>query len=419
MATVRPFKALRADKENVAKVTAPPYDVINSEEARLLAQGNEVSLLHITKPEIDLDPKIDLYDEKVYEKARENMNRFVSEGVLFQDEKPMFYLYRQTMPLGEGFHSQLGLVAAVSVDEYQQDMIKTHELTRKDKEDDRTKHVYVTQANTGPVFLTYKPSRNIDALFAELEKKNTEYDFTGEDGIRHMFWLIDNDGDIGKIEEEFRAIPVMYVADGHHRSASAMRVREMMKLSNEKHTGDEEYNFFLAVVFPSDQMHIMAYNRIVKNLNGLGIDAFFKKVGEKFEITPAGDEVPTPQRKHEFGMYIDHKGYILKPLQGTYDEADPVLSLDVSILQNNLLAPILGIQDPRSDKNIDFVGGIRGNGELKKHVDSGSFKVAFSMYPTSIDDLIDVSDAGKIMPPKSTWFEPKLKDGMAIHTLND
>lgn len=418
MATVLPFKAMRPKKETAVKVTSPPYDVLNSQEAREMAKGNEISLLHVTKPEIDLDPSINLYDQAVYDKAQANMERFIKDGTLLQDETPMFYLYRQTMPIGDKMHSQLGLMASVSVDEYQNNTIKKHELTRRDKEDDRTKHVYVTSANTGPVFLTYKAKQSIDEMFRQVEKEKPEYDFTAPDGIRHIMWTVDSPELIEKIKKEFETIPIMYVADGHHRSASAARVRELKKSENPNHKGDEEYNFFLAVIFPHDQMNIMDYNRVVKTLNGNSDEEFFKKIEEKFKITPAGDDVPSPKSKHEFGMYINNKGYVLEPLKGTFDENDPVLSLDVAILQNNLLDPILGIKNPREDKTIDFIGGIRGLGELKKHVDSGNFKVAFSLYPTSIEDLIDVADSDNIMPPKSTWFEPKLRDGVAIHMIN-
>lgn len=417
MAVVRPFRAVRPHKENAAEVTSPPYDVLNSKEARKMAEGNPISLLHVTKPEIDLDPEINQYDDMVYNKAKENMNLFREKDILFQDEKPMFYLYRQEMPVLGKTHTQIGLVACASVDEYEKNIIKKHELTRKDKEDDRTRHVFDTKANTGPVFLVYNAKESIDEFFTEIQKKEAEYDFTGKDGIRHILWLIDDDASIVRIQKEFAEIPVMYVADGHHRSASAMRVRDMMRKDNPNHTGEEEYNFFLAVIFPHNQMNIMAYNRVLKNLNGNTEEGFMKIIGEKFEISEAGNDVPSPAKKHEFGMYMDGKGYILVPKAGTYDEADPVASLDVAILQNNLLDPVLGIKNPREDKNIDFIGGIRGNGELKMHVDSGNFKLAFSLYPTSIEDLIGVADGGKIMPPKSTWFEPKLKDGMAIHVI--
>ena len=418
MATVLPFKAMRPKPATAVNVTSPPYDVLNSQEAREMAKGNDISLLHVTKPEIDLDPGISLYDDAVYDKAKTNMERFINDGILHQDEKPMFYLYRQTMPIGDKVHSQLGLMASVSVDEYQNNLIKKHELTRKDKEDDRTKHVYVTHANTGPVFLTYKAKQSIDNMFAEIEKGTPEYDFTAPDGIRHIMWTVGNSELIEKIKTEFKSIPVMYVADGHHRSASAARVRELRKSENPNHKGDEEYNLFLAVIFPHDQMNIMDYNRVVKNLNGNSEEEFFTKVEQKFTINSVGNDVPRPKAKHEFGMYINGKGYILTPIEGTFDKKDPVLSLDVAIMQNNLLDPILGIKNPREDKTIDFVGGIRGLGELKKHVDSGNFKVAFSLYPTSIEDLIDVADSGNIMPPKSTWFEPKLRDGVAIHMID-
>lgn len=418
MAIVRPFKALRPKKQDAEKLTSPPYDVLNSQEAAEMAKGNPLSLLHVTKPEIDLPSDIDPYDQKVYDKARENMELFTENGYLVQDETPMFYLYRQTMPIGDSEHTQLGLIACASVDEYETGIIKKHELTRKDKEDDRTKHVFITNANTGPVFLTYKAKESIDKLFAKIEKETTpEYDFTAPDGIKHIMWKIDNPEEIEQIKKEFAAVPILYVADGHHRSASAMRVREMMKLSNPHHTGDEEYNFFLTVIFPDNQMNIMAYNRVLKNLNGNSPEQFISKIEEKFEIKEEGKEPPTPPTRHTFGMYMGGKGYILTPKQGSFDEKDPVASLDVSILQNNLLSPILAIQNPREDKNIDFVGGIRGNGELKKLVDSGKFKVAFSMYPTSIGELFAVADAGLIMPPKSTWFEPKLRDGITIHTI--
>lgn len=417
LATVRPFRAVRPRREQAAEVTSPPYDVLNSKEARKMAEGNPISLLHVTKPEIDLDPGVNQYDDKVYNKAKENMKAFLDKGVLFQDEKPMFYLYRQEMPVGGKTHVQVGLVACASVDEYERNVIKKHELTRKDKEDDRTRHVFDTKANTGPVFLVYNAVKEIDALFEEIQKGESEYDFTGKDGIRHILWLIGDDATIAKIQALFKEIPVMYVADGHHRSASAMRVRDMMRKANPNHTGEEEYNFFLAVIFPHDQMNIMAYNRVLKNLHGHTEEEFMKLLGEKFDVKEAGNDVPSPSRKHEFGMYMDGKGYVLTPKAGTYDEGDPVASLDVAILQNNLLDPVLGIKNPREDKNIDFIGGIRGNGELKMHVDSKNFKLAFSLYPTSIEDLIGVADGGKIMPPKSTWFEPKLKDGMAIHMI--
>jgi len=419
MAKVKPFCALRPRKDIVQRVAAPPYDVISSDEARTMASGNDVSFLHISKPEIDLDQKTDQYDEKVYEKGRENLQRFIREGTLFQDRNECFYLYRQIMPLGSKTHTQLGLVACASVDEYQSDIIKKHELTRKDKEDDRTRHVYTLQANTGPVFLTYKSRESIDLFFSEIEKTSPEYDFTSDDGIRHILWVIDDEKKIKTIEKEFKAVPIMYVADGHHRSASATRVREIMKVENPSHKGEEEYNYFLVVIFPHDQMNIMAYNRVVKTLNNNSAEEFLKKMTENFDLEEKGNDIPAPQVPHEFGIYLNGTGYLLRVKKGSFDESDPVESLDVSILQNNLLAPILGIHNPREDKNIDFIGGIRGNDELKRLVDSGKFKVAFSLFPTSIQDLINVADAGKIMPPKSTWFEPKIKSGLSVHLLSD
>lgn len=420
MATVKPFRGMRPKKEFITKVAAPPYDVLSSDEARAMAAGNEISFLHISKPEIDLEPKIDLYDEKVYAKGLENFQNLMNNGILCQDGDKCFYLYRQIMPIGDRSHSQLGLVAGASVDDYQQDIIKKHELTRKDKEDDRTRHVFTLRSHSGPVFLTYRASESIDRMLDQYEKEiKPEYDFTSDDGIRHIFRVISDKDKVSAIEMEFKKIPLLYVADGHHRSASAARVREMKKIQNPGHSGEEEYNFFLAVIFPHNQMNIMAYNRVVKTLNNNSREDFFRKVAEKWGITEAGDDIPSPRKRHEFGMYIGGTGYIITPLKGTFDEDDPVLSLDVSILQNNLLAPILGIKEPREDKNIDFVGGIRGTGELKRLVDEKKHKIAFSLFPTSINDLLNVADSGKIMPPKSTWFEPKLKDGLAIHMLDD
>jgi uncharacterized protein (DUF1015 family) len=419
MARVKPFRGLRPRKDIVHSVAAPPYDVISSEEARAMAAGNDLSFLHISKPEIDMDPKIDQYDERIYEKGRENLLKFIKDETLFQDKVECFYLYRQIMPLPDRTHTQIGLVACASVDEYQADLIKKHELTRKDKEDDRTRHVYTLQANTGPVFLTYQAQKTIDRMIQDFEKTEPEYDFTSDDGIRHIFWVLNDRKSIEALEKEFSRIPILYVADGHHRSASATRVREIMKVQNPRHTGDEEYNFFLTVIFPHDQMNIMAYNRVVKTLNNLSVEEYLKKVGEKFDVEERGTDVPQPEKQHQFGMYLNGTGYLLSARPGTFDVEDPVACLDVSILQNNLLAPILGIKEPREDKNIDFIGGIRGKEELRRRVESGKFKVAFSLYPTSIKDLIDVADAGKIMPPKSTWFEPKLKSGLALHLLGE
>lgn len=420
MAIVKPFKGLRPRREQIDKIAAPPYDVISSEEAKAMAADNGLSFLHISKPEIDLEPKIDLYDERVYEKGKENFQKFIKEGILVEDSSENFYLYRQIMPIGDYSHSQIGLVACASVDEYQQDIIKKHELTRKDKEDDRTKHVFTLQAHTGPVFLTYKAQKSIDSLIEKIEKETPpEYDFTSSDGIRHIFHVVSDPHRVAAIIKEFKKLPHLYVADGHHRSASASRVREMMKIQNPDHSGHEEYNFFLNVIFPDNQMNIMSYNRAVKTLNNYGLEDFLKKVSECWEMKEMGEDIPTPKARHTFGMYVGGIGYLLTPKPSTYNEKDPVMSLDVSILQNNLLSPILGIKEPREDKNIDFIGGIRGTGELKRLVDEGRSKVSFALFPTSIHDLLDVADSQKIMPPKSTWFEPKLKDGLVVHLFEN
>ncbi|NOX90608.1 MAG: DUF1015 domain-containing protein [Calditrichaeota bacterium] len=414
MATVKPFRGLRPKAELAAKVASPPYDVLNTEEAREMAKDNPYSFLHINKPEIDLPPGTDLYDDSVYAKGKENLDRFIKEGVLIQDEKPCFYVYRQIM----GNHQQIGLVAGASVEEYEKNLIKKHELTRADKEEDRVKHVNTLNAQTGPVFLTYKASEEIDALINQIVSRDPVYDFTADDGIQHTFWVVDNDEEIKRLQEHFAGLDCLYVADGHHRSAAATRVKQMRQKQNPNHTGEEEYNYFLTVIFPHNQMYIMDYNRVVKDLNGLSKEEFLQKVSEKFEAEKVGANIEKPGQKHEFVMYLDGDWYRLKAKPGSFNQNDPVEQLDVSILMNNLLSPILGIGDPRKDKRIDFVGGIRGLEELKRRVDSGEMKVAFGLYPTSIEDLMAIADAGKIMPPKSTWFEPKLRSGLVIHLLD-
>ncbi len=412
MAIVRPFRGLRPKKEFACQVAAPPYDVLSSDEARKMAEGNQLSFLHVGKPEIDLPADVSLYDDRVYAKGAENFRAFRTGGCFFQDETPCFYVYRQKM----GDHVQLGLAACASVDDYEADRIKKHELTRADKEDDRTRHVDVLNAQTGPVFLTYPARPELDALMAEAVQAEPEYAFTSEDGIGHTFWVVRDPQWIARVGELFAGIPNLYVADGHHRSAAACRVRRLRRDANPRHTGEEEYNFFYAIIFPHDQLYIMDYNRVVKDLHGLDPDAFMGKVREKFEVAPA--EGGKPGRTHDFGMYLGGRWYRLTAKPGTYDAADPVRSLDVSILQENLLAPVLGIGDPRKDKRIDFVGGIRGMAELERLVDSGRFAVAFAMFATSVNELMAIADAGQIMPPKSTWFEPKLKDGLVNHLLD-
>lgn len=408
MATVKPFRGYRP-AAHAEQIACPPYDVINSQEAREIAAGNALSFLHVEKPEIDLPESVDLYDAQVYAKGKENLEKFIASGVLKQDEKPCFYIYAQTM----NGRTQYGLVAAVSAEEYDKQIIRRHELTRKDKEEDRTRHVDTLCATTGPVFLTYPDRADMNTLVAAVCAQTPAYKFTTSDGIGHAFWVVSDAEKIAAIEKIFTQIPVLYIADGHHRSASAANVARKRKAANAHHTGAESYNFFQAVIFPAGQLYIMDYNRLVKDLNGLTPEQFIEKVSEKFEILPTGKA--SPAACHEFGMYLGGKWYTLKAKAGTFNAGDPVGALDVSILQQNLLAPILGIGDPRTDKRINFVGGIRGLGELQKRVDSGAYAVAFSMYPTSIEELMKVADAKLIMPPKSTWFEPKLRSGLVTY----
>ena len=406
MATVRPFRGYRPPPKYAARVAAKPYDVLNSDEARKEASGNPLSFLHVGKPEIDLPSDIPLYDERVYQKGKENLQKLITDGILRQDSSPSLYLYAQTM---KG-HTQYGLVGCVSVAEYLNDTIKKHELTRRDKEDDRTKHVKVTGAHTGPIFLTYRAQPTIDTIVNRVRSSEPVYDFVAEDGIRHQLWVIDTTVTIREITEAFGQVKNLYVADGHHRSAAAARVGKELADANPKNRGDEEYNFFLAVLFPDNQLRIMDYNRVVKDLNGRTPEQFLDEV--KPETSQA-----RPAAKGEVGMYLDGKWYRLNIKPELLLSPDPVERLDVSILQKHFLEPVLGIDDPRTNKRIDFVGGIRGLGELERRVDSGEMAVAFALYPTSIRELFAIADAGKIMPPKSTWFEPKLRDGIVIHML--
>lgn len=412
MPDIRPFKGLRPGQKYAEEVAAPPYDVLNSQEARELAKDNPYSFLHVSKPEIDLPEGIDQYDERVYEKGVENLKKLMAEKVLIQDEEPCFYIYRQIM----GDHEQSGIVAAASVENYNNGIIKIHEHTREDKEQDRAKHVDMLSANTGPVFLTYHAQKSIDALVEKIQKNAPLYDFTSSDGIKHTVWKVDDKDVIKKIIHEFGALDYLYVSDGHHRSAAASRVQKIRKEQNPDHTGNEEYNYFLTVIFPDDQMYIMDYNRVVKDLNGLSDDEFLEKISEKFEIEKQPVQYK-PEMKHTFGMYIDGVWYKLTAKPGIFNMDDPVDSLDVSILHKNIMEPLLGILNPRKDKRIDFAGGIRGLGELEKLVNSGKFKVAFALYPTSIDDLMKVADSDNVMPPKSTWFEPKLRSGLITHLI--
>ncbi|MBN2280721.1 MAG: DUF1015 domain-containing protein [Candidatus Marinimicrobia bacterium] len=415
MVKIKGFKGIRPKKQLADKIASYPYDVINSHEARELVKGNPYSFLHVVKSEVDLPQNIDLYSEQVYLKAAENLKKMVSEGWMIQDESEKMYIYRQVM----NGHEQYGLVVDSSVQDYLEAKIKIHELTREAKEKDRINHVKYTNANTGPVFLTYPGQDNINKIVAEIVTSKPEYDFTADDGIRHTMWVIDDKSVIDQLVEIFAQIPFTYVADGHHRSKSAAMVGEMRKKENPYHTGEEEYNWFLAVIFPDNQLKILDYNRVVKDLNGLSVDGFLDKVLEKFEIAPTDCmEDARPKDYAHFGMYLDGQWYYLQAKESIYDKNDPVESLDVSILYNHILVPILGIGDPRTDDRIDFIGGIRGLAELQKRVDSGEMAVAFAMYPTSIQQLMSIADAGQIMPPKSTWFEPKLRSGLILHDLD-
>lgn len=415
MSVIKPFRALRPRRDMAAKVASPPYDVLNSEEARAMAASNPWSFLHVNKPEIDLPPDVDVHSEAVYQKGAENLQKFIREGVLVRDDRPGYYLYRQVM----GEHVQTGLVALASVDEYDRGLIKKHEFTRQEKEDDRVNHMKHLNAQVGPVFLTYKHQPVMDMLVEEITAAEPEVDFTSDDGIRHVVWPVFDETHIQGITQVFSSLDAMYVADGHHRSASASRIRAMRQAENPNHTGEESYNYFLNVIFPDNEMQIMDYNRVVKDLNDLTVSAFLEAVEIAFDVRRLGKNGFKPMERHSFVMYLEGEWYLLNAHDDIIDENDPVGRLDVSILQENLLHPILGIGDPRKDSRIDFVGGIRGLEGLQKRVDSGEMAVAFALYPTSIDELMAIADAGKVMPPKSTWFEPKLRSGLFIHPLDD
>ncbi|HOW84938.1 MAG TPA: DUF1015 family protein [Candidatus Aminicenantes bacterium] len=413
MAHIRPFRGVRPRKDIAHLVAAPPYDVLTSEEARQLAAGNPYSFLHVGKPEIDLPPGTDLYSDAVYAKGKENFERFRREGTIVQDPTRDFYVYKQVW----GDHVQIGLVAAASCRDYLDDVIKKHELTRVDKENDRMRHIETLGAQTGPVFLTYRQNGAVDALVAEAMARGPEVDITTYDQVRHIFYVVDDPGLVARIQAAFAALPFLYVADGHHRSAAATRIKVRRDRERPSRTGEEEDNFFLAVIFPHSQMKILPYNRVVRDLNGLAPEAFLARLAEKFTVTP--DAAPVPAAGRTYAMFLGGRWYGLAAKPGSYDPADPIGSLDVSVLQTNLLGPVLGIADPRTDKRIDFVGGIRGTGELEKKVRSGQFAAAFSLAPTTIEQLFAVADAGRIMPPKSTWFEPKLKDGLVVHMIDE
>ena len=414
MAIIKPFKGIRPKRELVEKIASRPYDVLNSEEARAEAAGNEMSLYHIIKPEIDFPVGTDEHDEKVYRKAAENFEMFQKNGWLVQDSKENYYVYAQTM----NGKTQYGLVVCAYVDDYMTGKIKKHELTRKDKEEDRMKHVRVNNANIEPVFFAYPHNNELDAIVKEVTKGKPEYDFVAPlDGFRHTFWLIEDEAKIKRITEIFATIPSLYIADGHHRSAAAALVGDEKRRQNPAHKGNEEYNYFMAVCFPDDQLTIIDYNRVVKDLNGLTDEQFIEKLKKNFDVELKGKDIYKPSKLHNFSMYLSGNWYSLTAKAGTYDDKDPIGVLDVTVSSNLILDEILGIKDLRTDKRIDFVGGIRGLGELKRRVDSGEMRVALALYPVSMQQLIDIADTNNIMPPKTTWFEPKLRSGLVIHKL--
>lgn len=414
MVRVKPFAAIRPPKDIVTEVAAPPYDVLNSVEAKKMA--GEKSLLHITKPEIDFDPILPDHDDKVYDRAVKNFAQWQKNGWLVQDKKPCYYVYAQTM---EG-RTQYGLVLCAHTDDYAEGKIKKHELTRKDKEDDRMVHVKIQNANIEPVFFAYKDNSQLNEIVSRTVAAAPEYSFTDENGFGHSFWVIDDVATIEKITDIFtNKVNAFYVADGHHRTAAAARVGAEKRSGNAAHTGDEEYNYFMAVCFPETQLKIIDYNRVVKDLNGLTPEQFMSALEEDFTVTPyEGEGECHPSHLHNFSMYLGGKWYSMETKPGRYDDNDPIGVLDVTILSNLVLDKILGIKDLRTDKRIDFVGGIRGLGELSRRVDSGEMKVAFALYPVSMKQLTDIADSGNIMPPKTTWFEPKLRSGLAIHKLD-
>lgn len=417
MATIRPFKGIRPPKDLVEKVESRPYDVLSSEEARVEAGDNEMSLYHIIKPEIDFSPETSEYAPKVYEQAANNFKKFQDKGWLVQDEKPSYYIYAQTM----NGKTQYGLVVGAFVDDYLNGTIKKHELTRKDKEEDRMKHVRVNDANIEPVFFAYPDNKVLDELINKYVKNHApEYDFIAPiDGFGHQFWVISDANDIDVITKEFAKMPALYIADGHHRSAAAALVGAEKAKNNSNHKGDEEYNYFMAVCFQASQLTILDYNRVVKDLNGLTSAQFLEKLEQNFDVKKMGKEMYHPTGLHNFSLYLDGEWYSLTAKKGTYNDADPIGVLDVDISSRLILDEILGIKDLRTDKRIDFVGGIRGLNELKERVDSGEMKMALALYPVSMQQIMDIADSGKIMPPKATWFEPKLRSGLVIHKLSD
>lgn len=410
---IKPFAGIRPPREIADQVASRPYDVLNSVEAK--NEAGEKSLLHIIKPEIDFDPIADEHSQPVYDRAVENFQKWQERGWLVPDEKEMYYIYAQTM----NGRTQYGLVAAANVDDYMTGKIKKHELTRKDKEDDRMIHVRIQNANLEPVFFAYPDVDEMNKIISEyVASHDPEYDFVAPDGFGHTFWKIDDDNIINRITEIFRDIPALYVADGHHRTAAAARVGAEKREQNPNHTGDEEYNYFLAVIFPASQLHVIDYNRVVRDLNGLTPGQFLEKLRESFDVVDMGTDIYKPNQLHNFGMYLNGRWYSLTAKPGTYNDSDPIGVLDVTVLSNLVFDKILNLGDLRTSKRIDFVGGIRGLGELQKRVDSGEMVAAFAMYPVTMQQIIDIADTGNIMPPKTTWFEPKLRSGLVIHKLS-
>jgi uncharacterized protein (DUF1015 family) len=415
MATIKPFKGIRPPKNLVEAVESRPYDVLSSEEARVEAGDNEKSLYHIIKPEIDFEPGTSEYDPRVYDKAAENFKKFQENGWLVQDEKEQYYIYAQTM----NGKTQYGLVVGAYVEDYLNGVIKKHELTRRDKEEDRMKHVRVCNANIEPVFFAYPDNKVLNDLIMRYAATTPVNDFIAPiDGFRHQFWIVDDDNDINTITEEFAKMPALYIADGHHRSAAAALVGAEKAKQNPNHTGTEEYNYFMAVCFQASQLTVLDYNRVVKDLNGMTSEEFLKALEKNFLVEKVGKDMYKPKKLHEFSLYLDNEWYKLEAKQGTYNDADPIGVLDVDISSRLILDELLGIKDLRSDKRIDFVGGLRGLEELKRRVDSGEMKMALALYPVAMSQIMNIADSGKIMPPKATWFEPKLRSGLIIHKLS-
>ena len=415
MAIVKPFRGFRPLKDKAKLIASRPYDVLSSEEARESAKNNPLSFLHIIKPEIDLPEDIDVHSATVYEKGKQNLLKLINNGIYSQDKHACYYVYAQTL----NNKTQYGLVGCAHIDDYLNEIIKKHELTRPDKEDDRVNHINTTNFNAEPVFFAYPDNKKINEIVAKIIRKEPEYDFVAEDEIGHHLWTIDDQNLVEKIETIFREeVPYTYVADGHHRTAAAARVGIERRKNNPNHTGDEEYNYFMAVHFPASQLNIIDYNRVIKDLNGLSIEEFISKLGESFTIQPIGPTTYKPQKLHEFSMYLEGNWFRLEAKYGTYNDCDPVEVLDVTILTCKILRPILDIQDLRRSTRIDFVGGIRGLNELKRRVDSGEMKAAFALYPVSMEQLFKIADNGSIMPPKTTWFEPKLRSGLVLHSLS-